>query len=229
MGSTSKPAISRTAGISQSPFRLLCFIGLLPLDCCRRFAGYIIDDAVDAADLVDDSAGDKAEHFVGDLREVGGHKVQRLDGADGDYALEGPRIAHNADGLHRDEHRQGLGDFSVQSCGLYFVDDYFVGGAEDFEPFGRNLADDSHRQAGPWKRVPPDDVLRQAEVFAYASHLVFEQVAQRLDKLEAELLGQAADVVVQLDVCRRVAVFRAGLDDVGIERALGEEFCVGDF
>ena len=49
--------------------------------------------------------------------------------------------------------------------------------------------------------------------------------AQRLDELEVHVVGQTADVVVALDV-RVVAA--AGLDDVGIERALHEEARVAE-
>ena len=31
---------------------------LLPLDCAGRFAGNVVDDAVDAVDFVDDAAGE---------------------------------------------------------------------------------------------------------------------------------------------------------------------------
>src|SRR5699024_2432685 len=48
-----------------------------------------------------------------------------------------------------------------------------------------------------------------------------EQGAQRLDELELEVVRQTADVVVGLDVRRALAT--AGLDDVGVERALDEE------
>src|SRR3954449_13175677 len=51
--------------------------------------------------------------------------------------------------------------------------------------------------------------------------LVLEQGAQRLDELELEVLGQAADVVVGLD--RRRARAAAGLDHVRVQRALHEE------
>ena len=47
--------------------------------------------------------------------------------------------------------------------------------------------------------MPPDDVLGQAELQPQPADFVLEQIAQRLDQLEAQLLGQAADVVVQLD------------------------------
>ena len=52
------------------------------------------------------------------------------------------------------------------------------------------------------------------------AHLVLEQAAQRLDQLEVHVVGQAADVVVRLDLGR---VLGARLDDVGVERALHEE------
>ena len=56
--------------------------------------------------------------------------------------------------------------------------------------------------------------------------LVLEQVAQRLDELEAHVLGQPADVVMALDHGGR-AVAAAGLDEVGIQRALDEELGLG--
>ena len=61
-----------------------------------------------------------------------------------------------------------------------------------------------------------------AEGGAELAHLVLEELAQRLDELEPHALGQAADVVVALDGLRR-ALERHRLDDVRIERALGEE------
>ena len=67
-----------------------------------------------------------------------------------------------------------------------------------------------------------DERLGQAELAAERAHLVLEQLAQRLDQGELHALGQAADVVVRLDGDAR-ALERDRLDDVGIERALGEK------
>ena len=61
----------------------------------------------------------------------------------------------------------------------------------------------------------------QPELGADRAHLVLEQRPQRLDELELEVVGQPADVVVGLD--RRRAGAAAGLDHVGVERALDEE------
>ena len=71
--------------------------------------------------------------------------------------------------------------------------------------------------------MPPDGFLRQPEFQAKPAHLVLEQVLQRLDQLEAELLGQAADVVVRLDGRGRAVGGGAALDDVGIERTLSQK------
>ena len=74
---------------------------------------------------------------------------------------------------------------------------------------------------GPGNGLAPDDLGRQAELLADQADLVLEQRAQRLDQLELEVVGQAADVVVGLDVGGAGAA--AGLDDVGVERALDQE------
>ena len=71
--------------------------------------------------------------------------------------------------------------------------------------------------------MAPDHLLRQAEDLAERAHLVLEEKAHRLDELEAELLGKAADIVVELDVRARAGVTVAGLDHIGIERSLREE------
>ena len=61
----------------------------------------------------------------------------------------------------------------------------------------------------------------QAELLADHPDLVLEQLAQRLDELELEVLGQAAHVVVGLDVGGAGAA--AGLDHVRVEGALDQE------
>ena len=76
---------------------------------------------------------------------------------------------------------------------------------------------------GPGERLAPHDLLGQAQLLADLAHLVLEQRPQRLDELEVHVLGQAADVVVRLDRGRLAAVAAAGLDDVGVQRALHEE------
>ena len=50
-------------------------ISLLPLDCTRRFGGDVIDDAVDAADFVDDAGGGLTEEIVAERIVISGHAI----------------------------------------------------------------------------------------------------------------------------------------------------------
>src|SRR4029453_12383543 len=103
----------------------------------------------------------------------------------------------------------------------FFFDDR-VRCLHDGDAFGGDGAEDADGEAGAGERGAADEGGRDAEHDAEVAHFVFEQLAQRLDELEAHALGQAADVVVALDGLRR-PFERHRLDDVGIERALGEK------
>jgi hypothetical protein len=72
--------------------------------------------------------------------------------------------------------------------------------------------------------VAVDHVVRQAQGHAQFAHLVLEQVAQRLQQFQAQLLGQAAHVVVALDGDGLFALGAAGLDHVRVDGALRQEF-----
>ena len=70
------------------------------------------------------------------------------------------------------------------------------------------------------------DVLREAQQAGDFAHLVLEEGAEGFDQFEVQVFGEAADVVVALDVgCARfVGVGAAcGFDHVGVQGALGQE------
>ena len=85
-----------------------------------------------------------------------------------------------------------------------------------------DLAEDAHAEARPRERMAEHHLARQAEREAELAHLVLEQLAQRLEQLEVQRLGQAADVVVRLDRVRLLGLRAGRLDHVGIDRALRE-------
>ncbi len=142
--------------------------------------------------------------------------------------LVGAAIAHDADGADGEDGGEGLGGGAVEIFGDDFFEEDFVGLAEDGEFFGGDFADAADGEAGAGEGVAPDDVFGEAEEEAEFADFVFEEVAEGFDEVEAEFSGEAADVVVELDVGSGAGVAMAGFDDVGIEGALGEEFCVGD-
>ena len=81
------------------------------------------------------------------------------------------------------------------------------------------------RPAG--ERLTADQIFGQAQLTASLTHLVFEQVAQRLHQLlEVHGVGQAADVVVALDNGGLTA--QTALDDIGVNGTLCEEIDLTD-
>ena len=74
---------------------------------------------------------------------------------------------------------------------------------------------------GPGERMLVDEVPVHAELEGQGPDLVLEQLAERLDELELEVLGEAADVVVRFDGRGR-PFDRIAFDDVGIDRPLGQ-------
>ena len=141
----------------------------------------------------------------------------------------GAGVAHHADGLHGQQHGEGLRGAAVEAGGFDFVEDDRVGFAERVEALAGDFAEAADGQAGAGERVPPDDFFGQAELQAELADFVLEQVAQRFDELEAEFRGQAADVVVELDRVGGAVGGGAAFDHVGVERALGQKLGVLDF
>ena len=165
----------------------------------------------------------RASTSYGRWRPVGGHEVVGVDAADGEGVVVGAGVAHDADALHRQQHGEGLRRAAIEAGRLDFADDDRVGLAQRVEPLLGDFAEAADREAGAGERMPPDDVFRQAELQAEPADFVFEQIAQRFDQFEAQLRRQAADVVVELDRVGRAVDGGAAFDDVGVERALGEE------
>ena len=75
--------------------------------------------------------------------------------------------------------------------------------------------------------MSPDTVVRKTQLLAQLTHLVLEELTQRLDELELHILLESAHVVMGLDGDGG-ATEGDGLDDVGVERSLEEEVYVTD-
>jgi len=194
---------------------------LLPFDGAGGLGGDVVDHAVDAADFVHDAVGDALEDLGGKLDPVGGHAVFRVHGADAGGVGVGALVAHHAHAHDRQQHREALPDFVVEAGGLDFGDYDFVGFLKQGHAFRGDFAEDAHGESRAREGLAAEDLFGHGEVAADAADFVFEEVAQGLDELELHEFGQAADVVMALDGLARAAD-AAGLDDVGIERALDQ-------
>jgi hypothetical protein len=100
---------------------------LLPLNRPRRLRRNVVDNAVDAADLVDDARRGTGQQLVREPAPVRGHVVRRRDGAQCQRLLVRPRIAHDADGLARQQHSKCLTRMGVLARRLELADEDVVG------------------------------------------------------------------------------------------------------
>ena len=193
---------------------------LFPLNRRWGFTGDIVDDAVNMGDLIDDAGGGAVEDVVGDTSPIGGHEVGGGDAAEGEGVVVGAAVAHDTDGAHIRQHGEILADAVGEACVRQLLAEDGVGIAQGIELLARDLAEDADGKAGAGEGLAHDQIFRQAELAAELADLVLEQQAQRLDDLlEVDEVRQAANVVVALD---DGSIARAGLDDVGVDRALGE-------
>jgi len=192
-----------------------------PLNSAWRFRSDVVDDAVDAADFIDDAAGDSLEHIVREESPVGGHAIFRVNGTDGAGVGVGALIAHDADAHDGKKNCEALPDAVVEAGGLDFADDDVVGFLKECDALGGDFSEDANGQAGAGEWLAAEDVFGHGHVAANAADFVLEEVAQGLDQLEFHEFGEAAYVVVAFD-CLARTFDTGGLDNVGIEGALNQ-------
>ena len=144
-----------------------------------------------------------------------GHGVYRIYGADdyrpGVYALAAAH-ASARDGRH---YCEVLPHSLVQASLGKLLTQYGVALAYGLQTVAGYRANTAHAKARTRERLAVHHVIRQAQRLADHAHLVLEQELHWLDQLELQILRQAAHVVV--------ALYRAGLNNVRIYRALGQE------
>ena len=66
---------NQKASVFKGLRALISTFCLFPLHRCGGLAGDVVDNSVDALDLVDDAAADLVEQLVGDAGPVSGHEV----------------------------------------------------------------------------------------------------------------------------------------------------------
>ena len=65
-----------------------------------------------------------------------------------------------------------------------------VGILQDFQLFRRDIADDANGQTWAGEGLAPNDVVGQSKRRAQRAYFVFEEMVQRLDKVEGHAIGE---------------------------------------
>ena len=206
---TKKVSVFKASRPRRTPFYLF------PLDRSGGLGGEVPEDAVDALDLVRDAPDDVGHELKVQLRNLGGDGVHGVDGADHDGPLVGAQAVGNAGGLKVGHDGEVLPDLALKTVFLKLLAQNRVGLAHSLEPVAGDGTDAAHAETGAREGLAVDHAVREAQGLADHADLVLIQELDGLHKLKVELRGQAAHVVVRLD--------GAGLQDIGIDGALGEE------
>ncbi len=124
-----------------------------PFDGGWRFAGYVIDHAIDSGDFVHDTGRDSAEQFIVNANPIGGYKIGAPDETQGGDVLirVAALVAHHPDGAHGYQYRKRLGDLGISSSRMDFLEGNGVYLTERFQPGSRDRSDELHGQSGPGK------------------------------------------------------------------------------
>ncbi len=137
--------------------------------------------------------------------EVRRHTVGGTDGAKGQDLFIGAGVAHDTDGLDRQEHSEGLPDLVIETRLADFLQIDGVRLLKRGDRCRRDLAGNADGQSRPRERMATDKGVAQSQFTAQRPHFILEQVAQRFDQLQLHEVRQAADIVMTLDDGRRTA------------------------
>ena len=139
-------------------------LDLFPLNGRGGLGGDVVDDAVDTLDLVDDAGADPVQKLVGEPCPVGGHEIVRPDGPEGDGAVIGPAVAHDAHGAHVGEGGEILIG-AVRELGRgHLLPEDGVGLPQKIQLGLRHLADDPDGKARARERLAGDEILGQSQL-----------------------------------------------------------------
>ena len=146
-----------------------------------------------------DAVDNVLHHLEAQLGHVGRDGVDGVDGTDDNGPIIGALAVRHAGGLEIGHDREILPDLALEAILGELLAEDGVGFAHSLEPVARDGADAADAEAGAGERLPEDHVVGQAEGLADDADFILIQELDRLDQLEVQVFGQAADVVVALD------------------------------
>ena len=159
------------------------------------------------------------------VEEVRRHAVDRSHGAQGADKFIGAPVAHDAHGLHRQQHGKGLPDLVVKACLADLVEIDGVGLSQDIE-----FVAGDRRPAGGWRAPVPGRGDGRRNLSGRPSSRPSARTSSLNNSRRGSTSfmfmrsGRPADIVVGLDRHRRAAGESSPtFDDVRIKRALRQD------
>ena len=176
------------------------FFDLFPLHGGGGFLSDIIDHAVDAFDLVCNSAWCLCEDFKGNFCPIAGHKIVCCNGSESNQMVIGSWVAHYAHALCVGYNGEILVDASVKPCGGDFFSENCVRISENFKLILCDFSEASYGKAGTGEGLAVNEKFGNSELKTDLSYLVFKQIAERLYyAVKINILRQTAYIVMALD------------------------------
>ena len=136
-------------------------------------------------------------------------------------------VAHYADRLCARVNGEELAEIFFVAVFRHFVAQNCICVLHDADFLRGDFAEDANAQSRTGERLTPNELARNAELFADRAHFVFKQIFQRFnDAQEIDVVRERSLVVVRFN--HRTARALAGsalaaFDAVGINRALCEK------
>src|SRR5580700_3636620 len=142
------------------------FFPSFPLDRPRRLARHVVDDPIDALDLVVNPRRGAAKKCHVERKKIRGHAIGRGDRTQRADEIITPPIAHDADAAHRQQHRERLPNLVVKASLADFVEIDSIRPTQNIKLFRGDLAKAADREPRPGKRMPVDKTSGQAQFAA---------------------------------------------------------------
>ena len=152
------------------------------------------------------------------------HAIDAGDGSEDARMVVCPPIAHNADRPYWKKNCKSLPDLVVQAVASDLLQQDFIGISKYLELSFGDFAEAANGESGSGEGVPGEEFPRHTKFPAESANFVFEQRSKRFDKLEFKVVGEAADIVMGFDFCRRSSGGTHGFDYIRVQRSLNKKF-----
>ena len=160
------------------------------------------------------------QHGPLELLDRSGHGIHRIHGAQDHRPIVRAGIVVHTHRLEVGNHRKVLPNLLIQTGQLELLAQDGIGLTQRLQTIARDGTQAAHTQTRTREGLTINHIVRQTQLYTTGTHLILEELTQRLHEGKLQILRQTAHVVVRLNHLGRL---RTALHDVGIDRTLTQE------